>query len=217
MHILIAGQTFYRKNNGQAVFTINLAEGLAQAGHQVLVIGPSDMGRAYRKSFNSLTLQTVPTLPLNQSVNITAFSKRIIEQTLAEFNPDVVHIQDHYFISRAVMRATRREDLVRVGTNHFLPDNLTYNLWIPAWAQPPLHRLLWNNMLEVFQKLHAATTPTETAVRILRQQGLEIPLQAISCGINPHRFKPRPHLNRTKMRQRYGLDPQKTLFLCWSG
>ena len=213
MRIFIAGQTFYKKNNGQAVFTIHLAEGLAQAGHSVIMVIPSEHRRAYRKPYKGLTIQTLPSLPLNDSVNITAFSKNIVSQTIAEFRPDIIHIQDHYFLSRTVLQVARAYNILQVGTNHFLPDNLTYNFRIPRWARRPIHRLMWNNMLEVFNTLHAVTTPTETAVRILRQQQIQVPVQAISCGVNQNRFKPRPEINRAEVRLRYGLGPDQKLFL----
>jgi 1,2-diacylglycerol 3-alpha-glucosyltransferase len=213
MRILVTGQTFYKKNNGQAVFTIHLAEGLAQAGHDVIIVIPSEHGRAYRKPYKGLTIQTVPTLPINDNVNVTAFSKNVVKRTIAEFRPDIVHIQDHYFLSRTVLQVARAYNILQVGTNHFLPDNLTYNLRIPRWAMKPIHRLMWNNMLEVFNTLHAVTTPTETAARILRQQQIQVPVQAISCGVNQNRFKPRPEIDRAEVRLRYGLDPNKKLFL----
>jgi 1,2-diacylglycerol 3-alpha-glucosyltransferase len=213
MRILIAGQTFYKKNNGQGVFTINLAEGLAHTGHEVLLIIPSAQGRPYRQNQPGLTIQTVPTLPFNDKVNITAFSQSIINQAVAQFRPQLVHIQDHYFISRAVLQAARRQQIVQVGTNHFLPENLTYNLRIPGWFRKPVNRWLWQTMLDVFNTLHAVTTPTETAVRILRQQRLQSPVQAISCGVDQSRFKPRPGLHRAEIRRRYNLDPAKTLFM----
>ena len=42
MRIAICGQTYYPGNNGQAIFTIHLAEGLARVGHDVAVIIPSE-------------------------------------------------------------------------------------------------------------------------------------------------------------------------------
>jgi Mrp family chromosome partitioning ATPase len=41
MRIAIAGQTYYPASNGQSTFTVNLAEGLARRGHQVLALVPS--------------------------------------------------------------------------------------------------------------------------------------------------------------------------------
>ena len=52
MWILLTGQTFYKRNNGQAAFTINLAEKIARNNHDILVICPSEYGHAYRKVLN---------------------------------------------------------------------------------------------------------------------------------------------------------------------
>ncbi len=41
MKILIASQTYNRTSNGQGVFVVQLAEGLARAGHQVMVLTPA--------------------------------------------------------------------------------------------------------------------------------------------------------------------------------
>lgn len=70
MKILRAGQAFYQQNNGQAVFTINLAEGLAAAGHTVLVLAPSETGQAYQRQQQGVPVQTVPALHLQYSAKL---------------------------------------------------------------------------------------------------------------------------------------------------
>jgi len=213
MKILLAGQAFYQNNNGQAVFTINLAEGLAEAGHQVMVLAPSETGHAYQRQQQGVTLQTVPALHLKYNANITAFSERLIAQTGAAFAPDVVHIQDHYFLSRSVLRMVRQQPITHIGTNHFLPANLTDNFPLPTWLRKPVQAWLWRNMLAVYNRLDGVTTPTETAVAILKKAGLRVPVQAISCGVDRWHFRPRPALDRTVMRRKYGLSPDKTLLI----
>lgn len=213
MRILLAGQAFYRKDNGQATFTIRVAEGLAQAGYDVCVLAPSERGQSYRKAINGLILQTVPAVHLGFNVNISVFSEKIVAQTLAEFKPDIIHIQDHYFLSRVVLKAAKKRHIPVVGTNHFLPDNLTDNFFVPQWGKAAIQRLLWRQMLSVFNQLEAATTPTQTAVDILCQQDIRIPVQAISCGVDTERFHPRPVFDPTALHQKYGLDGRKTIFL----
>ncbi|MCB0081089.1 MAG: glycosyltransferase, partial [Caldilineaceae bacterium] len=90
MNILLAGQAYYRRDNGQAVFTINLAEGLAGAGHHVLVLAPSATRRSERWQERGVQIQTVPTLPLFNNTNVTAFAGGVINATLEQFQPDVV-------------------------------------------------------------------------------------------------------------------------------
>jgi 1,2-diacylglycerol 3-alpha-glucosyltransferase len=213
MRILLAGQAFYQPNNGQAVFTINLAEGLVAAGHAVMVLAPSPTGHPYRTEQQGVVLQTVAALPLKYNANITAFSDRLVAQTGAAFHPDVVHIQDHYFLSRSVLRMVRQQPIKHIGTNHFLPANLTANARLPRWLRPAVEQWLWRNMLAVYNRLDGVTTPTQTGVTILQQAGLQVPVQAISCGVDVWRFRPRPELDRAAVRRKYGLARDKTLLL----
>ena len=213
MRILFSGQSYYRKDNGQAVFMIRLAEGLAAAGHAVMALAPSEKGIASRQTINGVVVQTVPALHIGHNLNITAFSDSLVDATLAEFCPDIVHIQDHLFLNRTVLRLARLRAIRVVGTNHFLPNNWSNNLYIPRSVQGVVHKAMWHNMLEVFNQLDAATTPTETAVAILRKQDIRIPVRAISCGVNQDEFYPRPTLEPAIMRRRYRLALNRTVIL----
>lgn len=213
MRILLSGQSYYRKDNGQAVFMIRLADGLVAAGHDVMALAPSEKGLADRYNVNGVVVQTVPALHIGYNLNITAFSDSVVEATLDEFRPDIVHIQDHLFLSRTVLRLARQRRIRVVGTNHFLPNNWSNNLYIPRSVQGVVHKAMWHNMLEVFNQLDAATTPTETAVAILRKQDIRIPVKAISCGVNQDEFYPRPNLDPAILRRRYRLALDRTVFL----
>lgn len=213
MRILFSGQSYYRKDNGQAVFMIRLAEGLAAVGHEIMALAPSEKGVAARYTVNGVTVQTVPALHIGHNLNITAFSDGLVEATLVEFDPDIVHIQDHLFLNRTVLRLARQRGMRVVGTNHFLPNNWSNNLYIPRSVQGVVHKAMWYNMLEVFNQLDAATTPTETAVAILRKQDIRIPVKAISCGVNQDEFYPRPNLDPAIMRRRYRLAHDRAVLL----
>lgn len=217
MRVLLAGQAYYRRDNGQAVFTINLAEGLAAAGHRVVALAPSERHSAERQEEHGVEIQTVSAIPLVDNTNLTIFSDGWVEQILDEVQPDVVHIQDHYFLSHTVLAAARARGILTVGTNHFLPENLTdnilQNLPFAQWMHKPLDHLLWTTMLSVYNQLAAVSTPTETAAAILRVQGIHVPVSAISCGVDVKRFRPRPKLDRRIMRQKYGLAPDKIILL----
>ncbi|MFN8439696.1 MAG: glycosyltransferase [Caldilineaceae bacterium] len=213
MNILLAGQAYYRRDNGQAVFTINLAEGLAATGHDVTVLAPSDSGTASLTTTHGVQVQTVPALALIDNTNITAFSGSLVEETISANKPDVVHIQDHYFLSHTVLSAAKNRGILAVGTNHFLPENLTDNLPFSQWLHKPLDYLLWSAMLAVYNQLSAVSTPTETAAAILRSQRIHVPVTAISCGVELERFHPRPTLDRLEIRQKYKIAADKLIFL----
>src|SRR5690606_6564958 len=97
--------------------------------------------------------------------------------------------------------------------NHFLPENLTDNMRLPALLLGPVHRWLWRNMLDLYNTLDAVTAPTKTAVAILKAQQLAPPAAALSCGVDLDRFHPRPDSDRMAMRRKYNLAMDSTVLL----
>jgi glycosyltransferase involved in cell wall biosynthesis len=213
MRVLFSGQSYYRKDNGQAVFMIRLAEGLVRAGHEVMALAPSMRGVAQRELVHGVIVQTVPALHLGHNLNVTAFSDGWVEDTIADFAPDIIHIQDHFFLNRTVLRVARQRSIPIVGTNHFLPANWSNNLYIPRSVQGVVHKAMWKDMLQVYNQLDAATTPTETAVTILRKQDIRIPVKAISCGVDQDEFFPEAGLDRDVIRRHFHLAPDKPVLL----
>lgn len=213
MRITLVGQAYFRPDNGQATFTVQLAQGLATAGHEVLVIAPSERGEGYRTVQNGVQRHAVSAWNLPHNTNVTLFHGRVLDRAIREFDPHVVHIQDHYFLSRTAVQIARKYGYRLLATNHFLPENLADNMPLPAWLQPAVERLLWAHMLALYRQVDAVTAPSRTAVRILHAQTLDRPLKPISCGVDLHRFHPRQNLDRDALRRQYGLDPHKTLFL----
>lgn len=215
MRVIIVSQT-YSYGNGQASFTIHLAESMAQHGHQVMVITPSEQMKSYALRQNGVHVEKVAAVHmsiLHPTMYITPWPGQRIQQLFHEFQPDVVHIQDHYFLCQAAVNEARRLNIPSIGTNHFLPENL-----LPFFRKfPNLQHLftipLWKMMLSVFNKLNVAITPSRTAARILQEQKIRIPVRAISNGVDTNRFRPEPETDRVGIRRTYNLSPDHTLFL----
>jgi 1,2-diacylglycerol 3-alpha-glucosyltransferase len=215
MHVIIVSQT-YSYGNGQASFTIHLAESMAEHGHQVMVITPSERMKSYSIYQNNVRVEKVAALHmsmLHPTMYVTPFPRQRVKQLFHEFQPDVVHIQDHYFLCAAAVNEACRMQIPLIGTNHFLPENL-----LPIFRRHPAIRYLfsiplWKMMLSVFNKLDVATTPSRTAARILREQQIRIPVRAISNGVDTKRFHPDPETDRLSIRRTYNLSPDRTLFL----
>jgi glycosyltransferase involved in cell wall biosynthesis len=215
MRIIIVSQT-YSPGNGQASFTIQLAENMAKSGHQVMVLTPASKMLSCSTYKNGVHIEEVPALHLSvlhPSIFITPFPLLSVKKLFKTFRPDVVHIQDHYFLCSAAVNEARRLGIPLIGTNHFLPENI-----LPFFKNfPKIQHLftipLWKMMLSVFNKLDVTTTPSKTAARILKEQAIHTPVHAISNGVDTNRFHPDPEVNRSGIRQKYGLDPEKPLFL----
>ncbi len=216
MRILIAGITYAPARNGQAVFTANLAEGLARLGHTVKVIFDSYEGKPFKRMLNGVEIEGLPTLDLtwfDPLAHVTLLPFRDVQRSFNEFKPDIVHIQDHYPVSRAALRLAREQGIRVLGSNHFMPENIAQIAPSLAAAGPVFKRVMWLWMLDVFKRVDAATAQSKAAAELTRAQGLNVPLTTISCGIDLKRFHPIPNIDRRKYLTRYGLNPDKKVFL----
>jgi len=215
MRILIAASSNYIAFHGQAIFTINLAEGLASDGHKVMVAAGSDRGYSYCDQINGVQLETIRALSLKSihpDTYLPLFPSFSAGRILHSFHPDIVHIQDHYPLSRAMVLAARRHGIKLVGTNHFMPDNLAPYIPLFSRIKPFYSWLLWYWMREVYDRLDAVVGPSLTAAEMLKKEGLRPPVLSISCGVNTKLFRPDPYVDRLACRARYGINPTDKVF-----
>jgi glycosyltransferase involved in cell wall biosynthesis len=215
MRILIVETPNYIAFHGQAIFTINLAEGLAKNGHTVLALAGSERGHAYHSERNGVRIQTVDALDLSRfhpDACLPLFSARAVQHVLETFRPDIVHIQDHYLLCRNAAIASHRLGIKCVGTNHFMPENLAPYVPLLSRIKPIFNWVLWHWMRETYDRLDAVACPSGTAARMLRSVNVRPPVFPISCGGNTHFFRPDPTVDRSVWRGRYGIDPQKIIF-----
>lgn len=208
MRILIAATSNYIAFHGQAIFTINLAESLVRNGHTVMVVAESEKGRPYSDLINGVHLEAVRSLNLNvfhPDTYFPLFPSMTAGKFLDKFQPDIVHIQDHYPLSRAMVIAAKRRGIKLVGTNHFMPENLAAYVPIVSRIKPIYNWVLWHWMREVYDHLDAVAGPSMTAVKMLKQVGLKPHAIPISCGVNTNLFHPIPTVNKLAWRANYGI------------
>ncbi|MGA9398413.1 MAG: glycosyltransferase [Anaerolineaceae bacterium] len=215
MRILIATSSNYIAFHGQAIFTINLAEGLARNGHEVMVVAGSERGHPYRELINGVKLEAVRAINLkliHPDSYLSLFPSFAARRILDTFHPDIVHIQDHYPLCRAMVFAARRRGIRIVGTNHFMPDNLAPYVPLVSRIKPLFNRVLWHWMREVYDRLDAVAAPSRTAAEMLKKVGVRPPVYPISCGVNMNLFRFDPSVDRLAWRARYGIDLNQTAF-----
>src|SRR5690606_4263757 len=106
MKILIASDLHWPTINGVATFSRNLAYGLAERGHEVLVIAPSQTGKRYEEyDRNHLVKRTISVpFPFYQNFKISPGAQIGVKRIIDEFEPDVIHIQMLMWIGQAAMK-----------------------------------------------------------------------------------------------------------------
>lgn len=213
MHILLAGQAYFREDNGQAVFTVRLAKGLAHKGHRVMVLAPTANGRFGSVQRQGVEVWQIRTRSLPHNVNISLLPAKAVKKAIDSCRPDIIHLQDHYFISKAAWKIGRHKNIPVVATNHFLPENLSANLPLPEICKGPVNKLLWKHMLSLYNRIAAVSTPTKTAAALLQEQHILPEVNPISCGIDTVRFQPCNDSRRAQLQKKYKLPEQGPTFL----
>ncbi len=237
MKIAIATAVYYPQINGVAVFSHNLAVGLAKRGHEVLVICPSlnrksrvemqegvkicylrsvDV-KVYPDQVHPVTEKKdvggvkLPKLFYRHGLPVSMFPQLEIKKILEGFKPDVVHVQVSDPIGLSVVGWARRHDVPVVTTEHNQPEVLTDSLKMPRMMKKGANVVLSAYFRNRQSKSDFVTMPTEMAVRDLLGKGEEfpVPVAAVSNGVDLACFKPGKKASEPTVLYVGRLDPEK--------
>ena len=88
MKVAIATAVYYPQINGVAVFSHNLALGLARRGHEVMVICPSQTGRNYMRTIDGVKtvyLKSVDAKVYPDQIHSVPKKKKVFGKELPRF------------------------------------------------------------------------------------------------------------------------------------
>ena len=240
MKIVIATAVYYPMINGVAVFSHNLAVGLAKRGNEVMVICPSQTGRNYTRMIDGVKtvyLRSVdakvypdqihavpekkkvlgvklPHLLYRHGLRVSVFPQREVKKALDKFRPDVVHVQVSDPIGLSVVWYARRHDIPVVTTEHNQPDVFTDPLKVQGVVKKPVNYLLTSYFRNRQSKSDFVTMPTEQAIKDLifsRGKGFPVPVAAVSNGVDLSCFKPGKAL--AEIYHKYGVPTDRPIVL----
>lgn len=192
MKILIASDLHYPTINGVATFSRNLAKGLADRGHEVLVIAPSQSGKKCKEvDGNHVIVRTVSVpFPFYQNFRISPNPAREVKKIITDFDPDVIHIQMLMWIGQAAMKYGNKFGIPIVSTNHAMPENLMDNMRMLAPVSRPINYILKSYGARFHSKADLITMPTQSAIDMFNVSKIDTPIEAVSNGIDLARFSP---------------------------
>nr|WP_203946787.1 glycosyltransferase [Planotetraspora thailandica] len=210
--ILIATDTYPPDVNGAAYFSHRLASGLAARGAEVHVVCASDRGPLRVENVDGVVVHRLRSAPLlvhpTMRISLPMGLGRTLSRLIGRIGPQVVHVQGHFVVGRAAIAAARTAGLPVVATNHFMPDNMFQFAHVPVRFRPGVGDLVWHDFNRVFARADRVTTPTRIAAELLAAKGFTREVEAVSCGIDLHRFQPQP---QQWARQRFGLADRPTI------
>ena len=240
MRIAITSDLYYPMTNGVAVFAHNLAKGLAQQGHEVLVICPSFNGRQHREKRDGVTTfylrsirfpfypdqinevpagkeflgMSLPRLAYRHGLWITVDPYPAMKKALNKLRPDVIHNQTAEMIAFAARRYAKKYDVPMVSTGHAYPDNITSQLKILKPIKKPLDAILRTYMASFLKHSEYATMPTEMAIDDLvpkKRKSFNVTVEPLSNGVDLSKFGPKKA--PAKIYRKYHLPKDKPIAL----
>ena len=235
MKIVIATAVYYPMTNGVSVFSHNLAMGLAQRGHEVLVLCPSQTKKNYVRMEDGVKVQrlrsidvkiypdqinnvppkkqflgiTWPHLFYKKGFKVSVFPNREIKRALDSFKPDVVHVQISDPIGLSVVSYARKKGIPVVTTEHNQPEVLTEPLKLPGVVRKPMNALLYTYFRNRQSKSDFVTMPTKQAIdNLILSSGKEfnVPVAAVSNGVDLSNF--RPGKVQKEIYKKYGISEE---------
>jgi 1,2-diacylglycerol 3-alpha-glucosyltransferase len=212
MRILYVSSSYFPHINGVYYFVGRIGPLLQDKGHTVAVIAPSETTHSSRKKIDGLDVIGIPSysIIINPTIRLPFpfLLKRRLKKIIENFKPDIIHVQDHFPLSKAVVNLNKKLKIPILGSNHFMPENFTF-LFSNKYLKNRFESYLWNSFSKVFNQMNIVTTPTETGARLIRPR-LKVKAIAISSGINFNVFN--PHGNIEEVKKKYNL-PQKPILL----
>lgn len=196
--MLIAADTFTPDVNGAARFAERLASGLAGRGHDVHVMAPASSRKhgTWTETYDgrAITAHRLYSwrwyphdwLRFALPWTLRRDSRRILDSV----KPDVVHIQSHINVGRAVASEAEKRGIRTIATNHFMPENLAEFSLLPKWAQDKVIKAAWKDARHTYSRVEAVTTPTQRAAEFLQKYTGLTDVHAISCGIDAQNYSP---------------------------
>lgn len=230
MKIVIATAVYYPMTNGVAVFSHNLALGLAKRGNEVLVLCPSQTGKNYTRTEDGVKvcyLKSVeakvypdqihavpekksflgikwPHLLYKHGFRVSVFPAPEVKKILDAFHPDVVHVQISDPIGLSVVSYARKNKVPVVTTEHNQPEVLTEPLKMPGVVKKPVNAMLSAYFTNRQSKSDFVTMPTEKAIyNLLEGREFKVPVAAVSNGVDLSAFKPGKAAK--EMYEKYGV------------
>ncbi len=206
--ILYATETYLPTVNGAAIFTHKLAREMTRRGHEVFVITISPNLRSYTQKEDGVTvcrLRSFSTI-LKPSQRMGPFNRANINRLIQEIRPDIVHIQNHFFIGVPAVEAANRLKIPVVGTNHMGPGDISCFFPLPGFIKKIVDQVIWKHLGSVFNKCSYLTAPSRFVFELFAKYGADRPGGVISNGMDLNMFSPRRSGKEDILRKKYSLS-----------
>lgn len=212
MKILLVSESYWPNADGGALFERRLVQGLEKAGHIMTVWAPGSYRHSYTEKDGNYTIyrEKSLTLLINRKYRASFWPWRSAKKIMKSVKPDVIHLHNAGLMGLATLVWAKYYKIPLVATNHFMPENWVLNVPFPGKRRFSKW-LIWKYLAWFHNRCDFVTSPTPTAVELLKIAGLKSPSEAISNGVNTEAFAPRAP--SPTIAKKYGISTRKPVVL----
>ena len=217
MRVMLCTTTYLPELNGQAIFTANLARGLAARGHQVWVVRPgrgSGFNQTADGNVKVISLPAVQLTFIHKDLRLAVSYRRLLQRLFEQIRPDVVHVQDPSPFCQSAVGEARRRGIPAIATHHPGPEiSAPYFARLPLPFKRAVEAIGWRFVARHLNRADAVSVPSRSSAQMLAAHGVHRPAQPVSCGIRLNEFTPPTELDRRKILANFGLPADKVIGL----
>lgn len=213
MRIAYLTQSYPPMISGAAGVVRQLAEAMAQRGHQVLVIAASDKENPYHTYRKNLTIRRLRSFnnPLRVGQRLILHPRPATLRALKIFRPDIIHTHEPLQMGGIGLAYARHAHIPITLTIHQLPGFVAS--YLPHLLQGVVTDVLWLYASWLSRRFTSLITPTQTIANLVKEMtGLQA--ETISSGVDLQSFHPPlPGEDGLSTRQKWDLPPDVPLLL----
>lgn len=217
MRIMLCTTTYLPELNGQAIFTANLARGLAARGHQVWVVRPGSGFRFTQIANENVKVINLPAVRLSfihKDLRLAVGYQRVLQRLFEQVRPDVVHVQDPSPFCQSAVGEARRRGIPSIATHHPGPEiTAPYFARLPLPFKRTMEAIGWRFVAHHLNRTDAVSVPSRSSAQMLATHGVHRPAQPVSCGIRLNEFTPPSEFDRRKILENFGLPADMVIGL----
>ena len=172
MRIAYLSQSYPPMVSGASLIVQILAEGMAEHGHQVLVLTSSDIVEPYTLQNRTLTVYHNRSYlnPFRVGQRYTRGVHRQNTKMLCEFMPDIIHVHDPFQFAFTGIKYSQKKVIPITITTHQLPWFI--KAYLPDWPiiGELIENSLWGYSKWLLRRFDQVISPTHTIANVVRKQ-----------------------------------------------
>lgn len=183
MKIAIFTDTFLPQINGVVTSTTCLARGLAERGHQVLIIAPR-FNSPQNFRHKNIKIKLVPGIRAGfyEDFKFTLFLNPVVFTHIHNEKVDVIHFQTPFTLGWESIICSKLFNKPLVGTFHTIFSDPQY-LKHTGFTSTTAEKIAWSYAAFFHNMCDVVTAPSKKTKEELKDKGIYQPMRVISNGI----------------------------------